>query len=59
MHAKKKRIELNFKALSNHPLFNNTQFISVKNPDFSKLNGVTKGSLPFVGVVRKAESDSA
>lgn len=39
MYRKNQKLDLKFKALSDHPLFrDNTQFLAVKDPDFEKLN---------------------
>ena len=49
-------LSLNFKALSNHPLFeDNSVFLAIFNPPYHLFEGLTKEMLPNVGVVPKLD----
>lgn len=52
LYGKKQQIELNFKSLTNHEMLrDSTVFVGVRDPDLTKLNGVTAGNMPYIGVV--------
>jgi len=51
-------INLNFKALSKHPVFkDDCVFWSLHDPDVKFFQGLEKGSLPSVGIVKALDPE--
>ena len=59
LYGKKQQIELNFKSLTNHELLKDTTaFVGVRDPDLSKMSGVSPANMPYIGVVKASIQDN-